>query len=274
MTPRRVTRVLRPLRFMSVYWRAVAGSIYALTFGLGARRHRELLSNIARHFGYDYHQVPPALPRIGVADVVRPGARPDIRELAGGDGNVSLLELVVLAASVARIAAREVFEIGTFDGRTTVNLAANVVDDGTVFTLDLPPAQTPTALGVHAEDRKYIKAAHLTSRISRSEHATRIRPLFGDSATFDFSPYARRIDLCFVDGSHAYEYVLNDSARALEMIRPGGVIFWHDYGVWPGVTEALDELQRSNPAFANLRWIEGTSLAVLGGDMLPADARV
>lgn len=272
MTPRRLTRVLRPLRFARVYWRALAGSVYALTLGLGARRHRELLTSIARHFGYDYHQVPPALARVAVADVVRPGSRPDIRELAGGDGNVSLLELMVLAASVAQLEARAVFEIGTFDGRTTVNLAANVVDDGVVFTLDLPQAPERTALDVHAEDHKYIKASHQTSRISRSEHAARIRRLLGDSATFDFASYEHRIDLCFVDGSHAYEYVLNDSARALEMIRPGGVIFWHDYGVWPGVTEALDELQRTNPAFAGLRWIEGTSLAVLGG-VLDAGSR-
>jgi len=34
--------------------------------------------------------------------------------------------------------ARNIFEIGTFDGRTTRNMAANVTKDGHVYTLDLP----------------------------------------------------------------------------------------------------------------------------------------
>jgi hypothetical protein len=68
----------------------------------------------------------------------------------------------------------------------------------------------------------------------------------------------------FVDAAHSYEYVLNDSKVALRALSSeGGVIFWHDYGPWDGVTRALNELRMSAPAFAQLQHIEGTSLAIL-----------
>lgn len=267
MTHIRQAGASRALRFLSVYWRAASGAAYALTLGLRTRRHRGLLVDIARHFGYDHRLVEPALPRISVDAMVPPGLRPDLRELQAVDGNVTTLELVILAATTRRIAARAVFEIGTFDGRTTVNLAANTATDGVVYTLDLPSVSpTGPALDVDVDDRKYMQPERSGARILSSEFAPRIRRLFGDSATFDFAAYLGEIDLCFIDGSHAYDYVLNDSMRAVQMLRPGGMILWHDYGMWPGVTEALNELYRTNAAFASLAWIEGTTLAVLFAD--------
>lgn len=71
-------------------------------------------------------------------------------------------------------------------------------------------------------------------------------------------------DFVFVDGSHTYEYVMSDSEKALGLLpNDGGVVLWHDYGEWPGVTRALNELQAGDQRFAGLRHIEGTSLALL-----------
>jgi predicted O-methyltransferase YrrM len=266
MTSSRRSAARRALHFASVYWRAALGAGYALTFGVGARRNRALLTTIAQHFGYDHREREPALPRVPLEQVVPPGSRTELRELQGVDGNTSVTELVVLASLAAQLDARRLFEIGTFDGRTAVNLAANAAPDATVFTLDLPPAAAAAGaatLDVDADDRKYIQSPRSGARIAGSELAPRIQRLFGDSATFDFTPHAGTIDLCFVDGSHAYSYVVNDSAHALRMVRPGGVVLWHDYANWDGVTEALDELYRTDAAFAALQWIDGTSLAML-----------
>jgi hypothetical protein len=71
----------------------------------------------------------------------------------------------------------------------------------------------------------------------------------------------------FIDGSHSYDYVINDSRRALELLRDGrGLIIWHDYGVWPGVTRALNDLRRDDPMFANLRRVIDTSFGYLAVD--------
>ena len=64
------------------------------------------------------------------------------------------------------------------------------------------------------------------------------------------------MDLVFVDGSHALPYVRSDSAHAITLVRPGGWIIWHDYGVWPDVTVGLHELASILP----LARVEGTTL--------------
>ncbi|MBD3183553.1 class I SAM-dependent methyltransferase, partial [Candidatus Poribacteria bacterium] len=85
--------------------------------------------------------------------------------------------------------------------------------------------------------------------------------LYGDSADFDFSPYFGTMDFVLVDGSHSYEYVLSDTDNALKLLKNGkGIILWHDYGHWDGVTKALNELYESSEVFRSLKHIDGTSL--------------
>ena len=86
------------------------------------------------------------------------------------------------------------------------------------------------------------------------------RQLYGDSSTFDFSAHHGRAGLVFVDGSHAYEYVVADSETARALVAPNGIVLWHDYGVWEGVTRALEELEAKGRL--GLRHIRGTSLVV------------
>ena len=69
----------------------------------------------------------------------------------------------------------------------------------------------------------------------------------------------------FVDGAHSYEYVLSDSDAAYRMVKPGGLILWHDYDSrwFPGVTRALNQMQTQDPRFATIRRIENTALCFL-----------
>jgi hypothetical protein len=89
--------------------------------------------------------------------------------------------------------------------------------------------------------------------------ASKIQPLFGDSASFDYSPFIDRIDLFFIDGAHSYEYVRSDTLNALKCCRPGGVIAWHDFGRAGvnGVSRWLVEFSKQYPVFA----VPGGSLA-------------
>ena len=50
---------------------------------------------------------------------------------------------------------------------------------------------------------------------------------------------------------------------------PGGMVIWHDYGVWPGVTRALEELEASRNL--GLRHIRGTSLVFWRAPAGPID---
>jgi predicted O-methyltransferase YrrM len=197
------------------------------------------------------------------------------RELSGGgsvrvfearkaNGNVRLSEVAILNSFAQAVEdGTSIFEIGTFDGRTSLNLAFSSPPHCQVYTLDLKP-EMDTAFDLAEGERHMVEKPRSGARIDRyrntdSAAVSRIHQLYGDSASFDFSPYYGTCSLVFIDASHAYEYVLSDSRAALKMIRPGGVILWHDYGIWSGVTEALEHL--AGGEMPGIRCIQGTSLA-------------
>jgi predicted O-methyltransferase YrrM len=247
-------------RLVGRYAVAAAGTLYALTLGTLRGRHRRLVKEIASHFGYDDH---PArmLPSVAIEKLTFDETGVVLPEPIAADGNVTLLELLVIARLVRERRPLAIFEIGTFDGRTTLALAENSLPDARIHTLDLP-AGSATALDLAPMERQFVEKPRSGARLQGREAGKKVIQLFGDSATFDFS--AHSADFVFVDGSHAYEYVKRDSLSALRLVGEArGTIVWHDYGVWDGVTRALNELSRTDARFADLRAISGTSLVIL-----------
>ncbi|MEA2927632.1 MAG: hypothetical protein QOG38_60 [Hyphomicrobiales bacterium] len=204
------------------------------------------------------------LPQAGWRDVF-PASRIALAQPRKNQGDVNLAELAVLATAAASVTAGvEIVEIGTFDGRTTLNLAINAPAHLSVFTLDLPPDTTPTfdlAPGERAFVEKPRSGRHFVAAPPVwAEQAKRITQLFGDSAAFDWSAHIGRAGLVFVDGSHAYDYVRADTETAFRLVARKGVVIWHDYGVWEGVTRALEAIEASR--HLGLRHVRGTSLVV------------
>jgi hypothetical protein len=205
-----------------------------------------------------------SLPVADWREVIDPGP---VRLLQArkSSGDVNLAELAVLSsAAAATRVGEEIIEIGTFDGRTTLNLAINSRPHLDVFTLDLPPDVAPKfalAAGESAFVQKPRSGRHfLEAAAEWAGPAGRIIQLFGDSATFDWSAHFGRAGLVFVDGSHAYDYVVADTDTALKLVANKGMVIWHDYGVWDGVTRALEEIEASR--HLGLRHVRGTSLVV------------
>ncbi len=174
------------------------------------------------------------------------------------NGNIRISELAILCGLSRRCAkGQPLMEIGTFDGRTTLNLALNAPSDAIIYTLDLPSGASLDRLdkkekgftGIFPRERRYHDYPCAAKKIVQ---------LTGDSTEYDFSWLRGRCSLVFVDGSHAYDLVKSDTSAALEMVAPGGIVLWHDYGVWKGVTAALDEIREEQPV--DLRSIRGTSL--------------
>jgi len=252
-------------RILPNYLVAAGCCVYLFALGWLNGRHRGLFYLIADHFGRLREYPPRSLP-VTTLDELPWGPVPiELLEPGLVDGNVTLLELLVLVRAVKAVAPQTILEIGTFDGRTTLNLAANAPSSCKVWTLDLPEsALSDTTLQVLEGEKAFVRKAASGTRFLHSPLKDRIQQLLGDSASFDFAPYVGSVDLLFIDGSHAHDYVLNDSQVALRVRRGGkSLIFWHDYGTWPDVTEALNTLQRTDPAFRQLRQIQGTSLVYL-----------
>jgi predicted O-methyltransferase YrrM len=160
----------------------------------------------------------------------------------------------------------QVFEFGTATGRTTYILARNVSPRGKVVTLTLAPGETLHYASEHSDSGRAMERALAESQYTcflytGTDVACRIQQLYGDSKQFDETPFVGKCDLIFIDGSHAYSYIRNDTEKALRMIRPGGVILWHDYRgkhVRPTVDvyRYLNEFHRTRP----LTHLRGTSL--------------
>jgi hypothetical protein len=173
-------------------------------------------------------------------------------------GDVNLAELAVLAsAAAATRVGEEIIEISTFDAEPGCKLPH--LD---VFTLDLPPDVAPKfalAQGESAFVQMPRSGRHFREAPAQwAKPAGRITQLFGDSATFDWSAHFGRAGLVFVDGSHAYDYVVADTDTALRLVANKGMVIWHDFGVWDGVTRALEEIEASR--HLGLRHVRGTSL--------------
>ena len=160
--------------------------------------------------------------------------------------------------------ALNMFEFGTCTGRTTYLWARNSSPSARVHTITLHPDQLDTYRG-DADDTPDDQADALhessfqTFVYSGTDVERKIVQLYGDSKAFDHHPFKGQFDLIFVDGSHARSYVESDSEKALQMLKPGGVILWHDYrGAHRsgGVFDALNALGTTLP----LMHIEGTSL--------------
>jgi predicted O-methyltransferase YrrM len=173
-------------------------------------------------------------------------------------------DLTALCSICALIKPKVVFEIGTLDGYTSLHFALNTPADAKVYTLDLPagrsdaPALTTTVVDdshirTHSEVRRYV--------FESFEEASKIQPLFGDSARFDYAPYRESVDLFFIDGAHSYEYVRQDTLNALKCCRKGGVIAWHDFGRSGvnGVSRWIHELSKKHQIYS----VPGSSLAFM-----------
>jgi predicted O-methyltransferase YrrM len=181
------------------------------------------------------------------------------RSLPRSIGNLTTDELAAMTLICQWLKPAVVFEFGTFNGRTTLNLAANTPSDTKIYTLDLANPETTQ----HTMDQVDVDL-HLRDGsgmfFRNTPVSEKIEQIWGDSALFDETALRGKVDLILVDAAHSYEYVRSDTTKALAMLRPGGVILWHDYCVWyPGVFQYLHELLAMYP----LKHIEGTHFAVL-----------
>lgn len=195
----------------------------------------------------------------------------------GVRGGISELESCFLCAAAKESASDptsdpvRIFEFGTCTGKTTYLLALNAPvsragNEPRVVTLTLAPDQVTTYQKGGGDDPRDTHAAIKESAFTRFYYSGtamegRITQLFGDSKAFDTLGHEGQYDLVFVDGSHARSYVESDSRMAMKMVKPGGLVAWHDYrGPWRarGVWTTLNTLAKTH----ELRLIKGTSIVV------------
>lgn len=154
-------------------------------------------------------------------------------------GHMTHTESAILLHLVAESNASHVFEFGTFDGLTALNLARMGCK---VTTLDYGKCEsylTSDGASYHSEAGKTCVSRWNSHGVSKN-----ISRIDCDSALFDASPLAGQFDVVIIDGNHSLEYVASDTAKAFLLCREGGLIIWHDYykRMFPAVTAHVSAL--------------------------------
>jgi predicted O-methyltransferase YrrM len=235
---------------------ALAGRLAALPFvPTRARRHR---------LYYAHELLRPSLPLVTLESILQDdlsdAAEVRLKAIRYQEHNCSVFELFVLGLLARTLKATCCFEFGTYDGRSALALACNLAGDGLVYTLNLPPDYLDNLPeGKCSFDAQLSRKVRSGCRWEGHPEASRIRQLFGDSRTFDCSPYGPA-QLIFIDAAHDEVSVASDSHKALQLVdRSNGTILWHDATHY-GVEKYLPRLAaEGHPIYVIL----GTDLAVL-----------
>lgn len=112
----------------------------------------------------------------------------------------------------------------------------------TIYSIDSDPLTRPTMrLAVqHAALESRVRMLEQTSDAALSEVASAVKPLGGAG-------------VIFIDGLHTYEQCLADAAHYIPLLRPGGVVIFHDFDLrHAGVIRAVLEGPARDPS---LRWV-------------------
>ena len=168
----------------------------------------------------------------GIDDVAIPISA--INQESGQENQVDLLYVSAIAKALG---AKRIFEFGTYLGRTSWHLAATA-PDAEVWTLNLPPEAD-------------ARIAPLLGTFYRgTPEAERIHEVWIDSRKFEPGELAGTMDLVFIDADHSYDAVRNDTEKALALLKPGGVVLWHDYAAKsPGVVRFGRDFALKRPLF-------------------------
>lgn len=139
-----------------------------------------------------------------------------------------------------------VANVGTFTGSSAAIIAnaARMHDSAaSIYCVD-------TWRGSSAGDRineiystqDVLAAFHRNFATHPLGHGSRLMPIRSTSLDAAQSTLCdRAFDLVFIDADHSYEAVKADIAAWEPKVREGGILCFHDYGVFPGVTRALNE---------------------------------
>lgn len=156
-------------------------------------------------------------------------------------------ELLTLGAITRMIGPRHVVELGTFQGGSTLVMAANMADGGRIVTVDLDPSQRERhehGLGTGLQE------FDLGGLFRGTRYESMIEQRFSNTLDLHAEDLVGQADLVFIDADHSYAFVTRDTAKAMTFVRPGGWVLWHDY-TWTaedsacaGVTRAVDEFFR------------------------------
>lgn len=160
------------------------------------------------------------------------------------------IDLWALENLVTHQRIETVVEIGSWCGESAKIMA----DAGaTVFCIDHWQGSegdpTKEAVQRHGSDKIFKTfLANIDFRFMRSIFIGR-----GDSLWWaKMWPFP--VDMVYIDADHRYEAVIADIVSWRRHVKEGGILAGHDYGTFPGVTRAVDEIGKDGVLGMSVWW--------------------
>jgi len=145
------------------------------------------------------------------------------------DGCTAPLERFLTAQLLRHFRPATIVEVGTYRGTTTRLLLDNMPPEARLWTIDLPlgvDAATVTA----ASDDRLIEHRQVGVEYRGHPLEKNVTQILGntfDAATWEQVPQG--VDFAFIDASHSYEAVRNDTERLWPKLSDKAVVLWHDF---------------------------------------------
>jgi ADP-heptose:LPS heptosyltransferase len=202
------------------------------------------------------------LPEVNLSEIAPSGLLPSlVVEASSINGALSMRDLLPVLALLYDRQPSVVLEIGTFFGHTTRHFA-RCLPHSTIHTVDLPldfEVEGQDEPGLRKDDPHLIRSRRVGAAFQGEPECRNIVQHWGDTASWDFTAVSGA-SFFFIDGSHTYEYVKNDTLKCLGVSAPVARFVWHDCNVGhPGVVRFLTEFAADHPGVVRIR---GTDLAV------------
>ncbi len=161
------------------------------------------------------------LPTVSIDDII-PNFNETLSTFSFLGGGSLPTDIMLLKSLCKQTKNCSYFEIGTWRGESVVNVAEVAKE---CFTLNLSKKEIE-ALGM---PKKYADLHGFYSKEKEN-----ITHLFGNSLTFDFAGLHKKFDVIFIDGSHEYDFVKNDTQKIFQhLIHENSIVVWHDYAYDP-----------------------------------------
>ena len=171
---------------------------------------------VERRFGYSA-----GLPLLDLGTLF-PGFEVTLEPIAFLDGGSPPMDIGLLVSLAKSIRDCSYFEIGSWRGESVTNVARVAKE---AYTLNL--SKEEIILRGWGADHAAIQGYF-------SKDLPNVHHLYGDSRTFDYAGLGKKFDLVFIDGSHHFDYVKNDTAKVFEhLLHDKSIVVWHDYAYAP-----------------------------------------
>ncbi len=163
----------------------------------------------------------------------------------------------------------EIVEIGSFLGRSTAFLAAGarIAHRGKVTAIDHFAGGREHQAGQAFASKDLLRDGstlpQFSANLLRVGLLGNVSVLVGKSHDLS-EAWEKPINLLFIDGDHEYDSVRDDFNSWSKFVCRGGIVCFHDFGGWAGVTQFYNELTATTKEYKEIAHVHSMKVIQKG----------